>query len=91
MKNGVKKNISVTKIYLIGDCKREGSSWPYLDEWGAANLGSNKNEGVCLGRAKAIWEYCTNSQQQPVRATFTSSGKSVTYPDRGEINVNLHY
>ena len=90
MKNGVKKNISVTEIYLLGDCKIEGRVGPYLDEYGAANLGSDKNEGVCLGRPKAIWEYCKNSQQQPVKATFINSGKSATFPDIGEINVNFH-
>jgi len=86
----VKKNISVTKLYLIGDCKREGRVGPYLDEWGAANLGSDKNEGVCLGRAKTIWEYCNNLQLQPVRATFTSSGKSITYPERGEMLLYIY-
>ena len=60
----------------------------YLDEWGAANMGSDKNEGVCLGRAKDIWEYCKNGQQQPVKATFLDTGKSATYPDGGMMCTN---
>ena len=72
---------------ILGDCKRDGTvSGHYLDKWGADNLGSDKNEGVCFGRAKAIWEYCTNSQQQPVRATFLGTGKSATYPEGGKEN-----
>jgi hypothetical protein len=53
----------------------------YLDDWGAENLGSDKNESVCLGRAKAIWEYCDNTPQQTVKATFLDTGNSATYPE----------
>jgi hypothetical protein len=28
-----------------------------------------------------IWEYCKNSPQQPVKATFLNTGKSATYPE----------
>jgi hypothetical protein len=66
----------------IGDCNTDGTVGNhYLDEWGAANMGSDKDEGVCLSRAKMIWEYCKNSPQQPVKATFLNTGKSATYPD----------
>ena len=68
-----------------GDCNIEGSvGGHYLDEWGAANLGSDKNEGVCLARAKDIWTYCQNSAQQKVTATFLDTGKSATYPNDGK-------
>jgi hypothetical protein len=67
---------------IAGDCVNDDTvGGHYLDDWGAENLGSDKNESVCLGRAKAIWEYCDNTPQQPVKATFLDTGNSATYPE----------
>jgi hypothetical protein len=55
-----------------------------MDDWGAANEGSDTNEGVCFGRAKEIWEYCANRPDQKIKATFLNTGKSATYPDGGK-------
>jgi hypothetical protein len=50
-------------------------------------VGSDTNEGVCLGRAKDIWTYCQNSAQQKVKATFLNTGNSATYPEGG---IGIH-
>jgi hypothetical protein len=69
----------------LGDCNTDGTvGGHYMDDWGAANEGSDTNEGVCFGRAKEIWEYCANRPDQKIKATFLNTGKSATYPDGGK-------